>query len=195
VLTGQRPGEIMRITTNALFEPELDREGVSRGVYYPDEKTIFWDKTKNGRSHLLPLPAQALSILDSLPAVEPCGWFFPRRDDYLRSAKPNGVLQLVRRYIKDTGAAPFTPRDLRRTWKTLAGKAGVSKEDRDLIQNHAKGDVSSKHYDHYDYYAEKRAAMDAWGVYFDRIIAGELDTEVVSLGRRWAVRGPAAVRA
>jgi hypothetical protein len=30
-----------------------------------------------------------------------------------------------------------TNRDLRRTWKTLAGKAGVPKEIRDRIQNHA----------------------------------------------------------
>ena len=38
-------------------------------------------------------------------------------------------------------------RDLRRTWKTLAGKAGVSKEIRDRIQNHALHDASSKSYD------------------------------------------------
>jgi hypothetical protein len=31
---------------------------------------------------------------------------------------------------------------LRRTWKTLAGKAGVPKEIRDRIQNHALQDVS-----------------------------------------------------
>jgi hypothetical protein len=30
-----------------------------------------------------------------------------------------------------------TNRDLRRTWKTLAGKAGVPKDIRDRIQNHA----------------------------------------------------------
>jgi hypothetical protein len=37
-----------------------------------------------------------------------------------------------------------TNRDLRRTWKTLAGQAGLSKEIRDRLQNHTLQDVSSK---------------------------------------------------
>ena len=56
-----------------------------------------------------------------------------------------------------------TPRDLRRTWKTLAGLAGVSKADRDALQNHGARDVSARHYDRYDGMREKRAAVDAWG--------------------------------
>jgi hypothetical protein len=55
-----------------------------------------------------------------------------------------------------------TNRDLRRTWKTLAGMAGVSKEIRDRIQNHALQDVSSKSYDRWTYMPEKRAAMAKW---------------------------------
>ena len=50
-------------------------------------------------------------------------------------------------------------RDLRRTWKTLAGKAGVSKEIRDRLQNHTLQDVSSKSYDRWNYMPEKRAGM------------------------------------
>jgi integrase len=55
-----------------------------------------------------------------------------------------------------------TNRDLRRTWKTLAGKAGVPKEIRDRIQNHALQDVSSKNYDRWTYMPEKRAGMKQW---------------------------------
>ncbi len=58
---------------------------------------------------------------------------------------------------------PFaTNRDLRRTWKTLAGKAGIAKEIRDRIQNHSLQDVSSKNYDRWNYMPEKRAAMAKW---------------------------------
>jgi integrase len=56
----------------------------------------------------------------------------------------------------------FTARDLRRTCKTLMGEAGISKEIRDRIQNHALNDVSSKHYDRYDYLTEKRRALEIW---------------------------------
>jgi hypothetical protein len=49
-----------------------------------------------------------------------------------------------------------TNRALRRTWKTLAGKAGIPKEIRDRIQNHALHDVSSRSYDRWHYLPEKR---------------------------------------
>ena len=55
-----------------------------------------------------------------------------------------------------------TNRDLRRTWKTLAGQAGLSKEIRDRLQNHTLQDVSSKSYDRWNYMPEKRAAMKKW---------------------------------
>ena len=45
---------------------------------------------------------------------------------------------------------------------TLAGKAGVSKEIRDRLQNHALQDVSSKNYDRWNYMPEKRAGMAKW---------------------------------
>ena len=41
----------------------------------------------------------------------------------------------------------------------MAGKAGVPKEIRDRLQNHPLQDVSSKHYDRWNYMAGKRAGM------------------------------------
>ena len=58
-----------------------------------------------------------------------------------------------------------TNRDLRRTWKTLAGKAGVPKEIRDRLQNHTLQDVSSKSYDRWNYMPEKRAGMKKWDTF------------------------------
>ena len=57
---------------------------------------------------------------------------------------------------------PWVARDLRRTVKTRMGEIGIPKWIRDHIQNHAKVDVSSKHYDRYDYLAEKRDALESW---------------------------------
>lgn len=73
---------------------------------------------------------------------------------------------------RDRGVIPFaTNRDLRRTWKTLAGKVGISKEIRDRIQNHALQDVSSKNYDRWSYLPEKRAAMAKWDRYVRGLLA------------------------
>ncbi|WP_295514972.1 integrase arm-type DNA-binding domain-containing protein [uncultured Pseudomonas sp.] len=65
-------------------------------------------------------------------------------------------------------AGPFTLRDLRRTCKTLMASAGLSKELRDRIQGHAFSDVSSKHYDRYDYFEEKRAGLQVWAEWLER---------------------------
>lgn len=74
----------------------------------------------------------------------------------------NGMVMMPKRQ-RDRGVIPHvTNRDMRRTWKTLAGKAGLTKEIRDRLQNHTLQDVSSKSYDRYSYIAEKREAMDIW---------------------------------
>jgi hypothetical protein len=56
----------------------------------------------------------------------------------------------------------FSPRDIRRTFKTVAGSLGISLEMRNRLQGHAMTDVGSVHYDRYGYLPEKREAMLAW---------------------------------
>lgn len=77
------------------------------------------------------------------------------------------VTKLYQRHEK-AFAGPFTLRDLRRTCKTLMASAGLSKELRDRIQGHAFNDVSSKHYDRYDYFEEKRAGLHVWAEWLER---------------------------
>jgi len=54
------------------------------------------------------------------------------------------------------------PQYARRTAKMLIGELGISKFDRDRIQNHAISDVSGQHYDRYEYLDEKRKGSDIW---------------------------------
>lgn len=156
--TGQRVQEIVRMAESG---------------YLKDEGLYEWEKTKNGMPHAIPLPRQAVEIMNSIrPNSE--GLYFPKRAAPACPALYTGPNKQVHTYIDETGATPFIPRDIRRTWKTLAGRAGVSKEVRDRLQNHAKGDVSSKHYDRYDYIAEKRAGMAAWEAFLDGVLAGKI---------------------
>ncbi|MCY1187962.1 hypothetical protein D9M73_290070 [compost metagenome] len=48
------------------------------------------------------------------------------------------------------------------------GVAGMSKELRDRIQGHAFNDVSSKHYDRYDYFKEKKAGLLRWSTWLQK---------------------------
>ena len=143
--TGQRSEEILRITAS---------------TYESSRALIFWERTKNGLPHSIPLPHQATKIIDGLH-YNAHGLFFACATDPTRPAQYNGLRCVLSRFLKAHPEIPhFVPRDARRTFKTLAGDAGLSKEMRDLLQNHTtKSDVSSRHYDRYSYLPERRAAV------------------------------------
>lgn len=148
VLTGQRAGEVVRL------RPDMVLDGVA-----------YWPTTKNGLPHALPLPAQALRVLEAA-CVSAEGWYFPAQARGHGFTPVRSLWPLVDRFARLEGVEKFNLRDLRRTWKTLAGQAGVSKEVRDLLQNHTRSDVSARHYDRYAYMPEKQAGMRVWSEWF-----------------------------
>ncbi len=161
MLTGQRVEEIARL--------HVDQ-------WDAGERIIDWSKTKNGKPHAIPVPSLAAELIESIkPNAH--GWFFPSAK---HPAKPvsHGTLYSFMWRQRDRGVIPVaTNRDLRRTWKTLAGKAGVPKEIRDRIQNHALQDISSKSYDRWTYMPEKRAGMAKW----DKFIRALLKKKCIRL--------------
>lgn len=146
MLTGQRVEEIARF--------HIDQWDAA-------ERIIDWSKTKNLQPHAIPVPLLAAELIESI-VPNKFGWFFPSAKDPSEPVSHGTLYSFVWRQ-RDRGVIPYaTNRDLRRTWKTLAGKAGVPKDIRDRIQNHALQDVSSKSYDRWNYMREKRAAMKKW---------------------------------
>lgn len=146
MLTGQRVEEIARL--------HIDQ-------WDAKERVIDWSKTKNGTPHAIPVPSLAADLIGGIVPNE-YGWFFPSATDPSKPVSHGTLYAFMWRQRQRDVIPIVTNRDLRRTWKTLAGKAGVSKEIRDRIQNHALQDVSSKNYDRWTYMPEKRAAMETW---------------------------------
>jgi hypothetical protein len=50
---------------------------------------------------------------------------------------------------------------------------GTLPETVSAILNHTRGDVTGRHYDHYQRAAEKRAALDAWAAAVTDIVEGK----------------------
>lgn len=146
MLTGQRVQEIDRLT-----RAQWDREA----------RVLRWAKTKNGTAHALPVCRQAAELLDAHD-------FVAVDDEAMRAVS--------RRLVKRLKVAHFTSRDMRRTWKTLAGQAGVTKADRDMLQNHGGADVSAKHYDRWENLPAKREAVLIWERWLDKR-QGEQDAQ------------------
>jgi integrase len=155
MLTGQRVEEIAR-----LHVDQWDAR----------ERIIDWTRTKNLQPHAVPVPSLAAELIESIIPNE-YGWFFPSAKDPSKPVSHGTLYSFIWRQ-RERGVIPHaTNRDLRRTFKTLAGKAGVPKEIRDRIQNHALQDVSSKHYDRWNYMVEKRAGMAKWDKFVRAMLA------------------------
>lgn len=133
--------------------------------------TLPASRSKNRRDHVLPLPDLALELLAALRGLHPDGaWLFPWRNA-ARAAKPwnnSSLSHLVR-----VAGYDWTPRDVRRTVKTLAINAGIDKAVLDRVQNHAQSDVSSRHYDRDQHLAAKRQALETWAHALSARLAGD----------------------
>lgn len=74
-----------------------------------------------------------------------------------------------------------TAHDLRRTLATRLAALGVPAEDVKACLNHARSDVTGRHYDQYDRLREKRRALELWSEQVQSIIDGAPTSNVVSL--------------
>jgi integrase len=149
ILCGQRVRETLRIEGS-----EIDLEG--RVWRMPAAKS------KIRRPHDVPLPDQAVAVLRELIQRHGTGQLFPARTgkgDHLSDVALN---RSIARWCNKNGHNRFQTRDIRRTWKSRAGDAGIDRFTRDLIQQHQKTDTGSRHYDRMDYFPQMLAAMNKW---------------------------------
>lgn len=166
-LGGQRIEEVLELHT--------------RDIDFQNHLVTLRD-TKNGSTHIVPFGELALELLQtSINQADGNGALFGKVRG-TQGIMPYATLtRSINRLCPKIGLEPFVPKDIRRTVKTLMGFAGIRKEDRDKFQNHAMTDVSSRHYDRYDYLAEKRQVMAVWDAYLNSILAGEPKTNIVTL--------------
>tara|TARA_B100000963_G_scaffold146792_1_gene127809 strand:- start:6735 stop:7985 length:1251 start_codon:yes stop_codon:yes gene_type:complete len=159
--SGQRVEEVLHATWN-----ELDFE--KRLWTIPGERRKTRGKTSE--PHLVPLTDLHVQLLEEIRATTHDPRFLfpargtdgPRRYDSL--TKPVAV------FVKHSGMPSFSARDLRRTFKTLAGSMGIALEMRNRLQGHALVDVGSVYYDRFDYLDQKRDAMEQWAAGLQKII-------------------------
>ena len=131
------------------------------------------ERTKNRVDHLIPLPPLAVETIKS--AIELNGdseFLFPTR---LGRGGPIDrhtlTVAMVRfaKSLKGPAAKTWqqeipTPHDLRRSCNSRLARMGIPKEIRDRTLNHITSlrDPESKHYNLYEFQAEKRAALGKW---------------------------------
>ena len=137
--------------------------------------------TKAGRAHRVPLPAEALALLDGLPRLTG-GLVFPGRGGKPMSGWTKRVAAL-REATAAAGMGGWRLHDLRRTVRTGLGRLGVEPQIAELLLNHAIGDELAATYDRGDYWQRRAEAAARWA----RHVAGWS-----AASRRGSSRCPAA---
>jgi integrase len=138
---------------------------------------LRWDDTKVGRitgramAHSIPLPAVARQILDGMTPNRH-GLYVPGCKLVDQPYPDRSLNWIARRSAKVLGIPQWTPRDLRRTFRTLADGAGLTSEECARIMNHAWGSkIEAVHYDRSEYASAKAAGMKKWDVWLSALLA------------------------
>jgi integrase len=130
-------------------------------------------RTKNSREHQVPLTERAIEIVEK-QMEKSKSFLFPHALDKTRFMTFPALGRAVRRYCEETNTEHWTPRDIRRTVRTMLAEAGEPDHRLDYHFNHGTSiGVGQKHYDRSARLADKARTMLAW----DKVLAKVLDSE------------------
>lgn len=166
ILLGQRLRE-----TAGMPWGELDLDA--------DDWLLPRERTKNANDHLVPLPVQAVALLEAMQPVDKLrnGPVFTTNGlvgisgfSKAKIAIDEAVAELIAsderaRALTPDGLKPWVVHDLRRSLATGCQAMGVALEHTEAILNHVSGKRTGVVgiYHLHDYYDEKANALDKWG--------------------------------
>ncbi len=156
LILGQRRSEIARMQWQ-----HIDEEAKTWTIPAPLTKGKKHD-------HVVPLPQLALDLLSE--AKKAAKILADSRETETspfvlstRANKPISGFSKVKTILdKKTKLEPWHIHDLRRTCATGMPALGVDRFTISRVLNHADSTVTGRHYDKYDYLAEKRDALSKW---------------------------------
>jgi integrase len=177
--------------------------------------TIPGKRTKNHRTHIVPLSDLALELIDKAVALNRTadgkpydGYVFPSPRDASKPITPAAITRAFRRIREALKLSDLRPHDFRRTGATAltSERLGVPRFIVSQVLNHASdsGDsaVGTATYDRNSYLAEKRRALERWadrltsaGACLRRLfgcVDGTQEPRPVPVGRRVTFEPPPA---
>ena len=138
ITTGQRTLEVLEMASG-----EIDADEKTWTIPAGRRKSRW----KQRYDHVIPLEQLHLDLIERARSMGDGGQLTFAGLTEGEPMTPEYIGDALARFAKQAGIPHFTPRDLRRTWKTLAGRYGIDLQLRNRIQGHALTDVGSRHYD------------------------------------------------
>ena len=174
MVTLQRRGEV----TGMSLE-EIDRD---RRLWI-----IPSNRTKNHRTHTVPLSDLALELIDKalVVRVHESAYVFPSPRDAEQPIKPAAMTRAFGRMKKALDLGDIRPHDLRRTGATnlTSEHLGFARFTVSKVLNHASDTGGAAAvtgiYDQNEYLSEKRRALDAWALRILKVVDGTIKPDNV----------------
>jgi integrase len=133
------------------------------------------ERTKNGLTHLVPVPPTALQILAGLPVLlnankEPSRFLFPASSKLVNHMTTYSEGKEL--LDEASGLSGWWFHDLRRTMSTGMASLGVPIVVTEAVLNHISGQKSgvAATYNRYQYLRERTEALEAWAEHLMQIV-------------------------
>jgi integrase len=167
MLTGTRRNEAA-----AMRWVETDLE-ITAPFGQPSTWIVPGARTKNGRTHVLPLSQFSTTLLDSLSRIEGCDFVLTTSG----KAPVSGFSKMKRELdaLLPPDMSRWTLHDLRRTCATRMAELGVQPHIVEAVLNHISGHKAGVAgiYNRATYEPEKRAALETWARHVEGVVSGK----------------------
>jgi integrase len=156
-LTGQRRQEVAQMKRDEL--------NLAHRVW-----TIPRSRAKNGKSHIVHLSNQSLTVLNVASNRQPYVFSVLGTKPFQEFSKAKRELDRL------SGVSGWRLHDLRRTCISGMARLGISPHVADKVLNHQSGTISgvAAVYQRHEFLAERQAALDMWGAHVGRLL-GEIN--------------------
>ena len=166
-LTAARSGEVRAMTWDEIQPATLTDTTKTGGVW-----TIPASRMKNGREHRVPLAAEAVDLLKSLPRLEDSPFvFFAPRGGMLSDMSISAVMRRMQEaevkadrpgFLDPRSKRPAVPHGLRSTFRQWAAERGYPRDMAEIALAHWQGSEVERAYQRSDMLDRRRAMMTEW---------------------------------
>jgi integrase len=165
LLTAQRESEVAGLRWSELGDLDARRWEIPT------------NRTKNRKAHTVHLSDLAIEVLDQVPRIAEQDLLFSGSGRTPVSGFSNAKRRLDQRIAQISGAEipGWVLHDLRRTATTGLARLGIAPHVADKILNHTAGTIrgTALVYNRFEYFDERKAALEAWGRYIEGLIGRE----------------------
>lgn len=177
-LTAARSGEVRGMTWDEVDLGRRDRTDKTP-IANPANSSSVWtvsaSRTKNGREHRVPLQAEAVALLETLPRMESSPYvFFAPRGGMLSDMSISAVMRRMQEAEVKSGGdghldarskRPAVPHGLRSTFRQWTAERGYPRDIAEIALAHWQGSEVERAYQRSDMLDRRRDMMADWGAF------------------------------